>query len=122
MKLKKLPAPRNPFVAPAKFRKAGAHQKSLKSLRRAAKMQLQRESGRVAEGTWLLTRRRTGSNPSAPTTNSYAWPLTPLPVQDVIGSGQPYEFDSTKRTVCAAELLIRVSLVQAQVVEPVSVP
>lgn len=121
MKRKQLPAPRNPFVAPAKFRKAGPHQKSLKSLRRAAKMQLQREPGRVDEGTWLLTRRRTGSNPSVPTTNSYAWPLTPRPVREIIASGQPYEFDSTKRTGCAAGLSIRVSLVQAQVVEPVSV-
>ena len=37
--------PRNPLVAPAKFRKAGAHGKSEKALRRAAKMEIQ-------EGCW----------------------------------------------------------------------
>lgn len=32
--------PRNPFVALAKFRKAGAHEKSAKSLRRQARQSL----------------------------------------------------------------------------------
>jgi hypothetical protein len=35
---RKSTAPRNPFVAAAKFRKAGAHQKSNKALRRQEKM------------------------------------------------------------------------------------
>ena len=32
------PVPRNPLVVPAKFRKAGAHRKSEKALRRAGKV------------------------------------------------------------------------------------
>lgn len=41
---KKLPnlAPRNPLVAEAKFRKAGAHGKSEKALRRAEKMKVRK--------------------------------------------------------------------------------
>lgn len=35
-------APRNPLVAVAKFRRAGAHGKSVKALRRAAKTDLQK--------------------------------------------------------------------------------
>lgn len=35
-------APRNPLVAAAKFRRAGAHDRSVKALRRAAKMELQK--------------------------------------------------------------------------------
>lgn len=64
---RKMTAPRNPFVAAAKFKKAGAHGKTTKALRRTEKMELERGSGRVATGTWLLTRQRTGSNPSVPT-------------------------------------------------------
>lgn len=41
-------APRNPYVAAARFRQAGAHGKSVKALRRAAKMVDQRDAGRVA--------------------------------------------------------------------------
>lgn len=40
--------PRNPLVAATMFRKAGAHGRSEKALRRAAKMELQREAGVVA--------------------------------------------------------------------------
>lgn len=40
-----IPAPRNPYVAAAKFRKAGTHLKSDKALRRAGKTADQRESG-----------------------------------------------------------------------------
>ena len=36
------PAPRNPLVAAAKFRKAGAHCKSEKALRREEKMMLKK--------------------------------------------------------------------------------
>ena len=39
------PGPRNPFVAAARFKKAGAHQKSEKALRRLAKVQ----TGSVAQ-------------------------------------------------------------------------
>ncbi len=35
--------PRNPFVAAAKFRRAGAHGKNIKALRRDQAMRLQRE-------------------------------------------------------------------------------
>ncbi|MFA5081376.1 MAG: hypothetical protein WC474_02380 [Hydrogenophilaceae bacterium] len=35
--------PRNPFVAAARFRQAGAHGKSVKALRREQAMRLQRE-------------------------------------------------------------------------------
>lgn len=50
MKPRKTPklAPRNPLVAVAKFKKAGAHDMSRKACRRAEKMELQRESGGVA--------------------------------------------------------------------------
>ena len=40
------PAPRNPLVAAAKFRKAGAHGKGAKALRRNEKM----EVGRLVSG------------------------------------------------------------------------
>ena len=48
--------PRNPLVAPAKFRKAGAHGKSEKALRRATKMEIRGVVGREDAGTWLLPR------------------------------------------------------------------
>ena len=35
-------APRNPFVAAARFKKAGAHKKPYKAVRRQAKLVLQR--------------------------------------------------------------------------------
>lgn len=41
-------APRNPLVAAAKFRKAGAHDKSMKARRRAHRMQTLREAGAAA--------------------------------------------------------------------------
>jgi hypothetical protein len=56
MKRKIRLAPRNPFVVPAKRRKAGAHGKTKKALRRAGNMEVQRDVGRVDTGTWLLTR------------------------------------------------------------------
>ena len=40
--------PRNPYVAAAKFKKAGAHGKSEKALRRAATVQTHREYGVMA--------------------------------------------------------------------------
>lgn len=45
---RKMLAPRNPFVAAAKFKKAGAHGKSKKALRRAEKMELQSGHGIAA--------------------------------------------------------------------------
>lgn len=58
--------PRNPLVAAALFRKAGKHGKPFKAERHEEKVKL---NGLLAErqGTWLLTRSRTGSNPSQPT-------------------------------------------------------
>jgi hypothetical protein len=60
---RKSSAPRNPFVSAAKFRKAGAHKKSNKALRRSDKVKYQ---GALAEwsGICLLSRTRMGSNPS----------------------------------------------------------
>lgn len=48
MKRKYTLTPRNPLVAAAKFRKAGPHRKRDKAMRREAKIELQREAGRVA--------------------------------------------------------------------------
>ncbi len=45
---RKIPPQRNPFVAVAKFKKAGAHGKSKKAQRRAEKMELQGKVGVVA--------------------------------------------------------------------------
>lgn len=42
--------PRNPLVALAKFKAAGAHGKSKKAMRRAAKMEVQREHGARCKG------------------------------------------------------------------------
>lgn len=42
---RKIPAPRNPYVAAAKFRVAGVHVKSEKAMRRAEKVQLKGISG-----------------------------------------------------------------------------
>lgn len=39
---KKVPPPRNPYVAAAMLRKAGSHRKAGKALRRKAKMELPR--------------------------------------------------------------------------------
>lgn len=47
---RKMVAPRNPFVAAAKFRIAGGHSKSTKAIRRAEKMQL-RECSSVGRAT-----------------------------------------------------------------------
>jgi hypothetical protein len=45
---RKQSAPRNPFVAAAKFKKAGAHGKSEKALRRASRIDAQREASLAA--------------------------------------------------------------------------
>lgn len=45
---RKMSAPRNPFVVTAKFKKAGAHRKPNKALRRAAHVAVEREAGREA--------------------------------------------------------------------------
>lgn len=66
---RKMLAPRNPFVAAAKFKKAGAHGKTEKALRRAARMELQREYGvKAAQHPFKVP--GLGSSPSAPTSNS----------------------------------------------------
>lgn len=48
-------APRNPFVAAARFRKAGEHRKSKKALRRAARMAMQQGALAEWQGSRLLT-------------------------------------------------------------------
>ena len=48
MSKRKSLAPRNPFVAAAKFRKAGRHDKTKKALRREARVEMQRTFGRAA--------------------------------------------------------------------------
>lgn len=65
MKQKKS-APRNPLVAVAKFRQAGAHGQSEKARRREAKMELQREFGvKAAQHPFKVP--GPGSSPGAPT-------------------------------------------------------
>lgn len=59
---RKMSAPRNPFVAVARFKKAGAHGKSSKALRRAEKMELRGCSSRVEHPAF----NRTESVQSAP--------------------------------------------------------
>ncbi len=44
-----MPSPRNPFVVIAKFRKAGAHRKTHKALRRQAKVEVRRNDGAAVE-------------------------------------------------------------------------
>lgn len=64
MKRKPKQAPRNPLVAAAKFKTAGAHGKSRKALRRAARMELQREHGvKAAQHPFKVP--GLGSSPSA---------------------------------------------------------
>ena len=62
---RKLPAARNPFVALALKRKAGAHRKTAKAMRRAEKVNLQGDVARRSSGR-LLTDCR-GSIPFVPT-------------------------------------------------------
>ncbi len=66
---RKRPAPRNPFVAAAKFKKAGAHGKSEKAMRRAVNVKTQREYG-VAVAQHPFKVPGLGSIPSAPTISS----------------------------------------------------
>lgn len=87
MKRKPRLAPRNPFVVPARQRKAGAHGKSVKATRRAAKMELQREYGvTIAQHPFKVP--GLGSTPSAPTTTSFAWRLKRRPAPVAIQSAQ----------------------------------
>lgn len=66
---RKRPAlPRNPLVAKAMFRKAGAHDKTRKAKRRGEKVMWQRECG-VAVAQQAFTLPGSGSNPGAPTTD-----------------------------------------------------
>lgn len=62
-------APRNPFVAVAKFMKGGAHGKTEKALRRASRMELLREYGvKAAQHPFKVP--GLGSSPSAPTSST----------------------------------------------------
>ncbi len=71
MKPRKTVPARNPLVAPAKFRKAGAHGKTEKALRRAAKMELQNNRCVAQLGEHpAFTRNVESSILSAPTSNS----------------------------------------------------
>lgn len=62
-------APRNPLVAAAKFKKAGAHGKTEKALRRAARIELKRECG-VMAAQYPFKVPGSGSNPGAPTSST----------------------------------------------------
>jgi len=66
MKQKPSP-PRNPFVAAAKFRKAGAHKKSNKALRRSDKMKHQGALTELSD-IYLLSRTRLTDIPPTPST------------------------------------------------------
>lgn len=69
MSKRKSPAPRNPFVAAARERKAGRHGKTEKALRRAARMEMQAKGfvAQLAE-QGAFTSEVVGSNPTGSTT------------------------------------------------------
>lgn len=71
MKPKRLLVPRNPFLAPALFRLAGAHGKTMKAQRRAAKMETERRVAQLVEHP-AFNRDGESSNLSAPTKTSFA--------------------------------------------------
>lgn len=54
---RKATAPRNPFVAAAKFKKAGTHRKSNKALRRVEKMSLLGHSSKVEQSAFTRSAR-----------------------------------------------------------------
>lgn len=58
--------PRNPFVAAAKFKRAGAHGKTGKALRRAAKMETERDGSSVGSSNRLLPDRSWIRSPPVP--------------------------------------------------------
>lgn len=60
---------RNPFVAAARFKKAGAHGKTHQAMRRAERMELQREYG-VTAAQHPFKVPGLGSSPSAPTSGT----------------------------------------------------
>lgn len=75
---RKLPAPRNPFVAVAMFKKAGTHVKPHKAIRRTQEVNLKREYG-VAVAQHPFKVPGPGSNPGAPTkTSTKAARLLPM--------------------------------------------
>jgi hypothetical protein len=76
MKRKPKLAPRNPFVAPAKFRKAGEHGKGHKAHRRADRVSLLREHGVTAAQSPFKEPGQGGTSPCSPIITSFAWPLT----------------------------------------------
>lgn len=57
MSKRKRMAPRNPYVAAAKFRKAGSHAKDKKALRREQKMEIQRVASVSGKHSGLLIRQ-----------------------------------------------------------------
>lgn len=64
-------APRNPYVAVARFMKAGKHAKSAKALRRAAKMELSGCSSDGSSNRLLTGRSRVRCSPPGPVQNIY---------------------------------------------------
>ena len=66
MKRKPTLAPRNPLVAPSMFRKAGAHDKSHKAKRRAAKVDLQRGCSSQVEHPAFTRTARVRASPPPP--------------------------------------------------------
>lgn len=80
MKRKPKLAPHNPLVAPAKFRKAGAHGKDHKAQRRADRVSLLREYG-VTAAQHPFKVPGQGSSPCAPTITPFAWPLVQWPAE-----------------------------------------
>lgn len=73
MKRKPTLAPRNPLVAPSMFRKAGAHDKSHKAKRRAAKVDLQRGCSSQVEHPAFTRTARVRASPPPPTENPNDW-------------------------------------------------
>lgn len=57
MSKRKSMAPRNPFVAAARFKKAGAHGKTEKAMRRTQKIHLQGSVAQLAQSKGLLPSR-----------------------------------------------------------------
>ena len=63
---RKSTAPRNPYVAAARFKKAGAHRKTTKALRRADKMDIQGCSSNGQSKKFLISRLRVQLSPPLP--------------------------------------------------------
>ena len=70
MKNRKILAPRNPFVAAAKFKKAGVHRKASKAIRRQEKVNLRNLSSDGSSNR-LLTGRSRVRTAQVPPKNNY---------------------------------------------------